>query len=614
MKKILLVLLVLGFAVSTYAQQRAVLSKSMRDKAVEVQKPVKGLETAEATQMPGENYKSILSETDIGSTWYDIQTNQSMQTRVYLHDDGTLGAVWTMGPEGNPSGNDRGTGYNFYDGNNWGTAPTAAIENAAKAGWPSYTTFGENGEAYTAHDYDEGTILGTRYERGTGDWNLVIQGGPAGAVDISFPRIVTTGVDKSLIHILSTTWVAYNGQEAALLYARTSDAGASWEIENQVFDELGTNYTLEVGPDTYDWAEPNAGTMAFLVGDGWMDMVIMKSMDEGETWDKSVVWECPFPLNGSAATDTFYSPDGSHDIAIDNSGKVHVVFSLTRSLHDGTSQSYFPGVDGVVYWNEDRPAFSNDINALNPYGDPASELVEDYSLVGWSQDVDNNGSLDILDEWGYYNTGLSSQPQIIVDDMNQVFIVYASVTEGYDNGTANYRHIWARSSVNGGEWWGEFHDLTNDLINLFDECAFPSAADRSDDNIYFTYQADHTPGASENGISAEENFTRFVTIPKADLLSSIGEHNDLISASTVSQNYPNPFSGVSNVYVVLDEPADLSLEVTNLIGQIVYQTPVQHYSAGKAELTVRANGLESGVYFYTVRSGDKAVTKKMIIE
>lgn len=614
MRKILLFLLLLGFAAGTYAQQRAVISKTLREKAVEIQKPVKGVENPEYTQVPGSNFKSILAEEDIGSTWYDIQTNQSMQTRVYLHGDGTIGAVWTMGPEGNPSGPDRGTGYNFFDGNNWGTAPEEAIEDGAQAGWPSYTTFGENGEAYTCHDYFEGTILGTRTERGTGDWNLVIQPGPSGAEDISFPRVVTTGVDNSIIHILSTTWVSYNGQEHALFYARTTDAGASWEVENQLFDDLGTNYTLDLGGDTYDWAEPNAGTLAFLVGDGWMDMVIMKSMDDGETWEKSVIWECPYPLNGTTATDTFYSPDGSHDIAIDNSGKIHVVFSLTRSLSDGAATSYFPGVDGVVYWNEDRPTFSNDINALNPYGHEDSELEEDYSLIGWSQDLDNNGTIDILDEWGFYNTGLSSQPQLIVDDMNQVFVVYSSVTEGYDNGTASYRHIWARSSINGGEWWGEFHDLTDDLVNLFDECAFPSAADLSDDNIYFTYQADNTPGTNENGISSEENFTRFVTVSKEEIISGISENSDLISATSVSQNYPNPFSGITTVYVMLDEPADLSLEVSNLMGQIVYQTPAQRYGVGKAEMTINASGLESGVYFYTVRSGEKAVTKKMIIE
>ncbi len=55
------------------------------------------------------------------------------------------------------------------------------------------------GEVFTAHDYYAGTILGTRDTVGTGAWNLVLQSGPTGAVDISFPRVVCTGENKETI-------------------------------------------------------------------------------------------------------------------------------------------------------------------------------------------------------------------------------------------------------------------------------------------------------------------------------------------------------------------------------------------------------------------------------
>jgi len=615
MRKTLLFIFVLSLGLAVFGQQRAMVDKSLREIAVPKQKAVKGIESTENTAVPGQIQKSIMAEDAIGDTWYDIQTNQSMQTRMYLHSDGTLGGVWTFGPDGNPSGPDRGTGYNYFDGNNWGPYPTIAIENAAQAGWPSYTTFGENGEAYTCHDYYEGTILGTRTQRGTGTWNLVIQPGPTNAEDISFPRITTTGPDRDIIHILSTTWVPYNGQDHALLYARTTDAGTTWEVENELFSELGTDYTLDLGGDTYDWAEPKGDLLAFLVGDNWMDLALMKSYDGGDTWSKTVIWECPYPLNPpNTVTDTFYCPDGAHHLAIDNSGKVHVVFGLTRALDDGAGPSYFPGVDGVVYWNEDRPVFSDDINALSPYGDVGSELVEDFNLIGWSQDLNNNGTIDILDEWGYYNVGLSSQPQIVIDDQNRIFVVYASVTESFDNGTASYRHLWARASTNGGLFWGDFTDLNEGLLYIFDECVYPSASPTSDDNIYFSYQQDNTPGASDNGISADENTYRARSVDKSTLISGIRENRSLINEGNVSQNYPNPFTGTTKVYVTLDEPAILSLEVTNMVGQLVYQLPEAKYPAGKSEMVISAENFTSGVYFYTVKNGSYSVTRKMIVE
>ncbi len=175
----------------------------------------------------------------------------------------------------------------------------------------------------------------------------------------------------------------------------------------------GPEYYSEISYDTYEFAEPKNGTLAFLVGDNWTDLVLMKSMDDGDTWEKNVIWECPYPkwITGMV-TDTFYCPDGSHHLAIDNNGLIHTVFSISRGLSaDGTAQSYFPGVDGVAYWNENRPSFSSDINALNPYGEP-TELEEDYSLIGWSQDVNGNGTLDLIGDITAtaYNTGLSSHP------------------------------------------------------------------------------------------------------------------------------------------------------------------------------------------------------------
>jgi len=42
--------------------------------------------------------------------------------------------------------------------------------------------------------------------------------------------------------------------------------------------------------------------------------------------------------------------------------------------------------------------------------------------------------------------------------------------------------------------------------------------------------------------------------------------------------------------------------------------PEKRYSKGKHDMIINAANLETGVYFYTVRSGENAVTKKMVIE
>ncbi|MBU2650885.1 MAG: T9SS type A sorting domain-containing protein, partial [Bacteroidetes bacterium] len=80
------------------------------------------------------------------------------------------------------------------------------------------------------------------------------------------------------------------------------------------------------------------------------------------------------------------------------------------------------------------------------------------------------------------------------------------------------------------------------------------------------------------------------------------------------QNRPNPFSNTSVVQVTLEQQADVTLEVINLMGQKVYVVNMGTLNAGSHPITIDATGLDSGVYFYTVRSGNSSVTRKMIVE
>ena len=108
------------------------------------------------------------------------------------------------------------------------------------------------------------------------------------------------------------------------------------------------------------------------------------------------------------------------------------------------------------------------------------ELIEDYNLIGWSQDINGNGVLNFVPNGTnppfYPSLGLSTTPSITTDDFERITVVWSSLTETYDNGVNNYRHLWARLSPNNGEFWGNFVDLTSDLIHIFDECVFPNSA------------------------------------------------------------------------------------------------------------------------------------------
>lgn len=92
-------------------------------------------------------------------------------------------------------------------------------------------------------------------------------------------------------------------------------------------------------------------------------------MSNVDSWEKTVIWEHPYPLYdwNVTITDTFFCVDNSASIALDNSGKAHVVFGINRIIHDvvGTNYSYFKYVDGIGYCNEDMPIETYDNSEWN---------------------------------------------------------------------------------------------------------------------------------------------------------------------------------------------------------------------------------------------------------
>lgn len=79
------------------------------------------------------------------------------------------------------------------------------------------------------------------------------------------------------------------------------------------------------------------------------------------------------------------------------------------------------------------------------------------------------------------------------------------------------------------------------------------------------------------------------------------------------QNSPNPFNPVTVISFVLDGDRHVSLKVYDVLGREVATLVSGHWPAGEHQVTFNANGLDAGVYFYRVKTGDMSITKKMIL-
>jgi hypothetical protein len=82
---------------------------------------------------------------------------------------------------------------------------------------------------------------------------------------------------------------------------------------------------------------------------------------------------------------------------------------------------------------------------------------------------------------------------------------------------------------------------------------------------------------------------------------------------SVSRNYPNPVVGKTVVNTYLQKPGDLSLEITNVMGQQVLLIDKGFAPSGSSQFVIDGSQLSAGVYFYTVRLNAESITQKMIV-
>lgn len=81
----------------------------------------------------------------------------------------------------------------------------------------------------------------------------------------------------------------------------------------------------------------------------------------------------------------------------------------------------------------------------------------------------------------------------------------------------------------------------------------------------------------------------------------------------LSNNYPNPFNPSTTIKVSLKQAGVMSLDVYNVLGQLVDVVSRGYKPAGEYTFDVNMDRFASGVYFYTLRQGTNVMTKKMLL-
>lgn len=82
---------------------------------------------------------------------------------------------------------------------------------------------------------------------------------------------------------------------------------------------------------------------------------------------------------------------------------------------------------------------------------------------------------------------------------------------------------------------------------------------------------------------------------------------------SLSQNYPNPFNPKTTINYSIRKKSHVELAVYNVLGEKVAEIVNHMQEAGTHSARFNAAGLPSGTYFYTLKTEDQTVTRKMLL-
>ena len=565
----------------------------------------KPIETrADQITRPVQLKNAVLGETVIGFTNYDLQSNSAVQNRIYKSGN-SISAAFTMSLNSTPF-NDRGTGYNYNDNGVWDSEPYERIETQ-RVGWPSMIRTSDK-EWTIAHQAESGLIMNSR-DIGTGSWTEE-ELETASTGGLLWARAAAGGEDGNSIHIICvTTPVAnegeiYQGLDGALLYYRSTDNGETWDIQDAILPGLDSTQFVGFSGDTYAIHARN-NTVAFAVFNDLADSFVMISHDNGDSWEKTILVDFPVDMyvlddvlpeigedwDEDGVFSEFFNTDGAGAIVVDNAEKVHVTFGdMYYQDDDGTDDTFtfFPGVNGLSYWQEGWEA----------------ETLEN---IAYCYDLDENGQLD-LDDLPLYFVSLASMPSMGVDADDNVYVTYASVIENFSNGQ-NFRHIYAVYSEDNGITWNSDTacDITPDLDFDEYESVFGSLAPDVDDDLHIVYQRDFEPGLHVRGDQdpSDLNDIIYLEMPVAGLAAceNTSVQELFLEASDISL-YPNPAEG--EVTVAIQKAGTSEIRILDLTGKVVLETTTN----SMIEILDISN-LNAGMYVIEVGRNGQSTSQKL---
>ena len=525
----------------------------------------------------------------VGTTYYDYQTNGSTGNRIAVGDDGSIYLDWMnlLGWPYPPA--PRHVYHNWFDvdGNLNPNEFQGQVNRDAGAGYTNVDVIYGNRGCFAYHssggssptyvtvsvDYDP---PGLGFFDHYNPPDELFPQTPDSPGRLYWPYIA---VDRNNnIHIVATENTDRRLQR--LGYTHSTDGGATWSTLQFVDTVMTISAVIDASPVSDRVVMAYSRTQDTTTQ--WNNDIYYVVSDDGITWD--------FRYGRHNVTN--YGPPDSLwaytdlDVLIDYNDNINIVWNDQWVTDEGI---YYR--TNLKYWNER----TGEITEITHHPDSLWTSIEgawNRPICKMNLGARENGG--IFCTYTYFDTSDISAGGF---GNGEIYLVYS-----YNNGATWLGPVNLTDSHTPGCFPGEC-----------DSDHWSTLADVVDDSLRIIYINDKDAGGiPQTEGSATENPVMYLSYPTPNP-SGIAESSPRPVNFSLSQNYPNPFNAQTAISFNLKHSSSVKVEVFDLTGAEVTTLVDGYLSAGPHEVVWDASDVASGVYYYRLTAGSEQQTMKAVL-
>lgn len=220
----------------------------------------------------------------------------------------------------------------------------------------------------------------------------------------------------------------------------------------------------------------------------------------------------------------------------------------------------------------------------------------------WVKEVPNNGPIT-------GDAAIGKLTSLKIDGQNNIYLT------GFQRGTVNWGSITTSVQIK-GLLVLQFNSAGNLLFAKVSSGTGESRGDAitldNNGNLFVSGNLSNTVNFDTISVTGTQGVNAFISklsIP----LTSVNQNQNLIPSDYSLSNYPNPFNPETKISFEIPEENLISLNIYNSLGELVATLINSRLNSGKYSYDWNAASYPSGVYFYTLQSGDFRITSKMVL-